>query len=131
MTIAWPLYAAADLASGTAANHVGVLADAPRTRERLHRAPGPTSSWTLREKCRDMLLIPCWLRVCSMCRARGGGVMGAASSRRDLVRILNLPIWDDHRFVAKFIHGGQQLDRDMNRDKTGLRHQERKKPAIF
>ena len=55
MTIAWPLYAAADLASGTAANHVGVLADAPRTRERLHRAPGPTSSWTLREKCRDML----------------------------------------------------------------------------
>ena len=26
MTIAWPLYAAADLASGTAANHVGVLA---------------------------------------------------------------------------------------------------------
>ena len=76
MTIAWPLYAAADLASGTAANHVGVLADAPRTRERLHRAPGPTSSWTLREKCRDMLLIPCWLRVCSMCRARGGGGMG-------------------------------------------------------
>ena len=61
----------------------------------------------------------------------GGGVMGAASSRRDLVPILNLPIWDDHRFVAKFIHGGQQLDRDMNRDKTGLRHQERKKPAIF
>lgn len=72
---------------------------------------------------------------CVMCNAPVTFYPSASTPARRLFSgVAHSPVmgqgFNCNRSVAKILHGRPQMDRDMNRDKTGLKGPKNKKPAI-